>query len=60
LPTRTSGFSRNYPEQPALSDWTNHDDAITNDQALRFIDDKHRLEAGIDAEGQAAIRMIGP
>jgi hypothetical protein len=34
-----SGFSRNYSEQQVLSDWTNHDDAMTDDQALQFIDD---------------------
>jgi hypothetical protein len=34
-----SGFSRNYPEQQVLSNWTNHDDALTDDQAFQFIDD---------------------
>jgi hypothetical protein len=33
------GFSRNHLEQQILSDWTNHDDAITDDQALQLIDD---------------------
>lgn len=34
-----SGFSRNYLEQQSSRIWTNHDDAITDDQALQCIDD---------------------
>ena len=34
-----SGFSRNHSEQQVLSDWTNRDDAISDDQTFQFIDD---------------------